>query len=229
MLKIDVAQVGVGEHRLEVVEPGEPAVVGVRRVPVHERDDQRRHERQLGHDDHEDQRRQQRRPAFAHALAWRARRCGRSRASLGPPASLVVLLLTVSLLMAVAASWCVAASGRCAMTVFRGPGPSPPCADRSRGPAPAGRGSRSAGYLLLYFWPTFSAAAWPACSADVHAGLAGDGRADALGDRGAQGGELGDADELDADRRPRLDAGVLRVGVLDRVSVGSANALATFR
>ena len=50
-----VAQVGVGERRLEVVDPGEPAVVGVERVPVHERDDQRRHERQLGHDDHEDE------------------------------------------------------------------------------------------------------------------------------------------------------------------------------
>jgi len=45
--------------------------------------------------------------------------------------------------------------------------------------------------------------------------LACDDGADTLGHVGAQGSELGDADELDAVGRPRLDTGVLRIGVLD--------------
>src|SRR6478609_4338138 len=43
-----------------------------------------------------------------------------------------------------------------------------------------------------------------------------DRRADVLGDLGADVGELGDVDELDADRRARLHSGVLRVGRGDR-------------
>src|SRR3712207_9188554 len=46
-----------------VAQTGEAALVGVVGVPVHERDDQRDHERQLGDDDCEDQRGEQRRPA----------------------------------------------------------------------------------------------------------------------------------------------------------------------
>src|SRR3712207_7334101 len=46
-----------------VAQTGEAALVGVVGVPVHERDDQRDHERQLGDDDREDQRGEQRRPA----------------------------------------------------------------------------------------------------------------------------------------------------------------------
>src|SRR5690242_3341942 len=45
--------------------------------------------------------------------------------------------------------------------------------------------------------------------------LTGDRRAHVLRHLGAQVGELGDVDELDADRRPRLDAGVARVGAGD--------------
>src|SRR5690606_23261785 len=55
-----VARGDVGEHPPVVVEPGEPDLVRVVGVPVHERDDQRAEERQLRHDDQEDQRGQQR-------------------------------------------------------------------------------------------------------------------------------------------------------------------------
>ena len=84
-----VAHVDVGEHPREVVEPGEPALVGVVGVPVHERDDQRRHERQLGHDDHEDQGGQQRRPAGPVAGERRraARRPGAAACGGARPAS----------------------------------------------------------------------------------------------------------------------------------------------
>src|SRR3954452_10864381 len=51
----------------------------------------------------------------------------------------------------------------------------------------------------------------------LHGHPAGDGRADVLGHPRAEVGELGDADELDAGRRARLHAGVVRIGGPDRV------------
>src|SRR5436305_10319317 len=50
-----------------------------------------------------------------------------------------------------------------------------------------------------------------------HRHLTGDRRADLLGHLGAQIGELRDVDELDADGRPRLDAGVAWVDAVDRL------------
>ena len=55
-----LAGVLVGEDPLVVVQAGEAALVGVVGVPVHEGDDERPEERQLGQDDDEDQRWQQR-------------------------------------------------------------------------------------------------------------------------------------------------------------------------
>src|SRR5689334_19048053 len=52
------------------------------------------------------------------------------------------------------------------------------------------------------------------CLLDTHP--AGDRRADVLGDLGAEVGELGDVDELDARCRPWLHARVVRVRGLDR-------------
>src|SRR5689334_6184859 len=49
----------------------------------------------------------------------------------------------------------------------------------------------------------------------LDAGLTGDGGADLLRDLGAEVGELGDADELDARRGPRLHTRVGRVGGVD--------------
>src|SRR5437764_194112 len=51
----------------------------------------------------------------------------------------------------------------------------------------------------------------------VHSGRSGYRGADLLRHLGAQVGELGDVDELDAQRRPRLHARVLRVGAADGV------------
>src|SRR5688572_8859509 len=50
----------------------------------------------------------------------------------------------------------------------------------------------------------------------VHRDRARDRRADLLRHLGAEVGELGDADELDARRRPRLHPGVERLSALDR-------------
>src|SRR5687768_6321345 len=55
----------------------------------------------------------------------------------------------------------------------------------------------------------------PAFQRVVDAHLARDRGTDVLGDLGAQVGELGDVDELDADGGPRLDARVRGVGALD--------------
>src|SRR4051794_21866023 len=55
----------------------------------------------------------------------------------------------------------------------------------------------------------------PAVERLVDAHLPGDRRAHVLRHLGAEVGELGDVDELDADRGPRLYAGVARVGAGD--------------
>ncbi len=147
-------------------QPGEAALVGVVGVPVHERDHDRHHERQLGDHDHEDQGGQQR--------ARRAQSPARLQALAGLGRSV---------------------SGR-----------------RLR----SGGASWRQAHFLYFLAPRSRPASAPCSRASSTVVLPGDGRADVLAHLGAEVGELGDVDELDAGRRTRLHARVVRVGRLDR-------------